>query len=116
MQVAATVFSVLLALMMAGSGIAKLLNHPSAAARAEHLGVSTGLNRFIGVCEAFAAAGLFVGIVVHGLAITTAAAICALLLGGIGYHVRAHDPVKAMTPALVLLTMAFAIIVLALDV
>jgi hypothetical protein len=56
MHIAAIALSVLLALEVAATGAMKVIGTGTARANAEHLGVSLGLSRLIGIAELAAAA------------------------------------------------------------
>lgn len=110
MHIASVVLSVLVAALLAASGIMKAVNSQSAQRSAEHLGVSQQLSRLIGAAEIAAAVGLLVGLAVRPLAITTAAAVCLLMAGAIAYHVKAQDKIVALVPAVLTAAAAIAII------
>ena len=99
MHVAFIVVSILLALEMAGAGVPKLLQLSAVRGNAEHLGVSVGLHRMIGVAEVAAAVGLGIGIAYPPMAVVTAAAVCLLMCGAVGYHIKAGDKLAIMLPA-----------------
>ena len=113
MHVAFIVLSVLLALVMAVTGAPKVLQLNAVRASAEHLGVSVGLDRMIGVAEMAAAAGLLLGIAFPALSIVTGAAVCLLMGGAVSYHIKANDKVSAMFPAVLTATVAIAVVLLA---
>jgi hypothetical protein len=113
MHVAFIVVSAVLALEMFGAGVPKLLQLSAVRRNAEHLGVSVGLHRMIGVAEVAAAGGLGVGIAYPPLAVVTGVAVCLLMCGALGYHIRAHDKVQAMLPAILTAVMAVAVALLA---
>ena len=113
MHVAFIVVTALLALEMAGAGVPKLLQLGAVRKNAEHLGVSVGLHRMIGVAEVAAAAGLLAGIACPRLAVVTGAAVCLLMCGAVGYHIKAADKPSAMLPAILTAAMAVAVGLLA---
>lgn len=114
MHIAIIVLSVLLALELAATGGMKVIGTGTARANAEHLGLSLGLSRLIGIAELAAAAGLLAGLVVKPLAIVTAAAVVVLMVGAVGYHVKARDKVAAVLPAVVTGLIAIAVMALAI--
>ena len=114
MHIAIIVLSVLLALELAATGGMKVIGTGTARANAEHLGLSMGLSRLIGIAELAAAAGQLAGLAVKSLAIVTAAAVVVLMLGAIGYHLKARDKVAAVLPAVVTAGAAIALLALAL--
>ena len=109
MHLAFIVVSAILALELAGAGVPKLLQLSAVRRNAEHLGVSVGLHRMIGVAEVAAAVGLLVGIAYPVLSVVTGVAVCLLMCGAVGYHIKAGDKVAAMLPAV--LTTVLAVIV-----
>lgn len=112
MHIAFIIVSVLLALEMAVTGAAKVIQLNTAHAAAEHLGVSVALDRAIGAAEIAAAVGLLLGIAFPTLSIVTGAAVCLLMCGAISYHIKAKDKVSAMLPAVVTAAVAIAVVVL----
>ena len=114
MHIAIIVLSVLLALELAATGAMKVIGTGTARANAEHLGVSPGLSRFIGGAELAAAAGLLAGLAIKPLAMVTAAAVVALMVGAIGYHLKARDKISAVLPAVITACAAIALLALAL--
>ncbi|WP_101949343.1 DoxX family protein [Mycobacterium sp. 3519A] len=113
MHIAFIVFSVLLAVEMAVTGAPKALQLSFVRASSEHLGVSVALERMIGLAQVGAAVGLLLGIAIPALSVVTGAAVCLLMAGAIGYHVRARDNVLAMAPAVLTAALAIAVVVLA---
>lgn len=113
MHIAFIVVSVLLALEMAVTGAPKVFQLSVVRASAEHLGVSVSLDRMIGVAQVAAAVGLLLGITFPALSVVTAAAVCVLMCGAVGYHVKAKDNVAAMLPAVLTAAASVAVIVLA---
>lgn len=113
MHIAFIVVSALLALEMAGAGVPKLLQLSAVRKNAEHLGVDVGLHRMIGVAEVAAAVGLGVGIAYPPLAVATGVAVCLLMCGAIGYHIKAGDKVSVMLPAILTAVVAVVVALLA---
>jgi DoxX-like family len=112
MHIATIVLSVLLAVELAATGAMKVVATGTARANAEHLGVSLGLSRLIGIAELAAAAGLLVGIAVKPLAVVTAAAVVLLMVGAIGYHLKARDKAAAVLPAAITALAAIGLLAL----
>jgi hypothetical protein len=92
----------------------KVIGTDTARTNAGHLGISLGLSRLIGVAELAAAAGLLAGLAVKPLAIVTAAAVVALMVGAVGYHLKARDKVAAVLPAVFTGLVAIAVLALAI--
>jgi hypothetical protein len=113
MHIAFIVVSAALALEMVGAGVPKLLQLSAVRQSAEHLGVSVGLHRMIGAAEVAAAAGLGLGIAYPPLAIVTGVAVCLLMCGALGYHIKAGDKISVMLPAILTAVMAVAVALLA---
>ena len=108
MNIAFIVVSAVLALEMAGAGVPKLLQLNAVRRNAEHLGVSVGLHRMIGVAELAAAAGLLVGIEFPALSAVTAVAVFLLMSGAVGYHIKAGDKLSLVLPAVLTALLAVA--------
>jgi len=113
MHIAFIVISALLALEMAGAGVPKLLQLSAVHRNAEHLGVSVGLHRMIGVAEVAAAVGLGLGIAYPPLGVVTGVAVCLLMCGAVGYHIKAGDKASAILPAILTAVAAVAVALLA---
>ena len=113
MHIATVVLSVLLAVEFAFTGIIKILGTGTARTNAAHLGISLRLSRFIGIAELAAVVGLLAGIVVKPLTIVTAVAVCLLMVGALGAHLRARDKAAAL-PAMITGLAAIALLPLAL--
>jgi uncharacterized membrane protein YphA (DoxX/SURF4 family) len=101
-----------LAIILAAAGIPKILNPSTAQKNAEHLRIPANLSRAIGVLELAATAGLLVGFAVTPLGVAAAAGVCALMIGAVASHIRAHDSAQAMAPALVVTILAGAVLAL----
>jgi uncharacterized membrane protein YphA (DoxX/SURF4 family) len=91
-NVAAVVLSLVLALVSLGAGAPKALLKGEVPQRLqEHMKLSLGLVRFIGLAEVAAAAGLVIGIWWRPLGIAAAVGMAVLLAGATGFHARAGD-------------------------
>lgn len=116
------VISVLLALVFAGAGANKFSQSELAEAAPDHLGITRGTYRLVGVLELLAAAGLIVGaIALPWLGGLAALGLGLLMLGALALHQRAGDPfavgkgfmdksaesIKGSLPAAVLMVIAF---------
>ncbi|MFD9903647.1 DoxX family protein [Streptomyces sp. NPDC059063] len=106
--------TVLLALLFAFTGANKALNTATARKNATHLGISTPLSRLIGIAELAAVIGLLAGLAITPLATVTAAAICLLMIGAAGSHLKARDSAQAIAPAAITALAAIALLVLTL--
>ncbi|SDZ95686.1 MULTISPECIES: DoxX family protein [unclassified Mycobacterium] len=103
-----------LAIILVAAGAPKIVNAPSAQRHAEHLGVPHALNRAIGLLELVAVAGLLAGFILRPLAIAAATGVTLLMIGAAGSHIRVHDRILAVVPALAVGATAAAILVLEL--
>lgn len=112
MNILTAVLTVALAVIIAAAGIPKILSMGSAPKNAEHHGIPTSLNRAIGILELCATAGLLGGFVVEHLAVAAAAGVSLLIIGALITHIRVKDPMSAMIPALVVETLALAVLAL----
>jgi hypothetical protein len=120
--VVAVILSLILAVASLAAGIPKVrLQGSVPKALQEHLGVSAGLTRLIGLAEVAAAAGLVIGIFWQPLGIAAAAGLVVLHIGAVGYHARAGDYADpkargpAMAPIVLGLVAAATIVTLALS-
>ena len=98
---------VLLALAFAASGAQKLVG--ALEPMREHLGVAPWFWTLTALAELAGAAGMLVGLRLPRVAAFSGLWIAALMVGALGAHVRAGDPLAAMIPAAVLLVLALAV-------
>jgi uncharacterized membrane protein YphA (DoxX/SURF4 family) len=112
MDVAATVMSIMLAVLFLTLGTSKLLMVPFQTTMAERLGVSANLYRVVGALEVAATAGLVVGLFWAPLGVAAAIGLVLLLIGAAGAHRRAGDGPKETLPAvwLALVSAATAVV------
>lgn len=110
MHITFLVLTGLLAVIFAVSGIPKVLNVGFAQGNAEHLGITTLLSRAIGLVEVIAVCGLLAGISIKPVSILTATGIAGLMVGAIGYHLRAKDGPTKLLPAVVTGGLALSLI------
>jgi uncharacterized membrane protein YphA (DoxX/SURF4 family) len=66
----------------------------------------------IGFLKITAALGLLIGIFNHALTLPSALLLGGLMLGALGMHLRVRDPIKKYAPALSLLALCIAILLL----
>ena len=90
---------VVLAIFFGALGTAKVLALPPMRQRAAHLGYSVRSYRAIGVLELAGAAGLLVGLAVPPLGALAAVGLLLLLAGAMVSHLRSHDSLRELTPA-----------------
>jgi uncharacterized membrane protein YphA (DoxX/SURF4 family) len=120
MNIASAILSILVAVVALAAGSPKLaLKGPSAELQS-HMGLSTGLIRFIGLSEVSAGVGLILGLIWRPLGIGAAVGFAALLIGAIGFHAKAGDysdpktRMQAMSPFVLFVVAAVAAVMLAL--
>lgn len=111
MTVASIVMAIMLAVLFAALGSAKLLMVPFMARTAEHLGISAKLYRLVGALEVAAAGGLVIGLFWPPLGIAAAIGLVALLIGAAVAHRRAGDGPKETVPAVWLALVSAATVV-----
>ena len=86
-----TALGILLAVLFAVLGIAKLAAAPAMRAAAAHLGYPTDQYRAIGALEIAGAIGTVIGLKVAGIGIAAAVGLVLLMLGAAGAHAKNHD-------------------------
>lgn len=92
-----------LALVFAAGGIGKLVHEPTRTTFADRLDLPADTFRLIGACEVAGAVGLMAAYAGRPrLARAAALGLTLLALGGAASHARAHEPLLASVPALVL--------------
>ena len=100
MYITAAILSVLLALVTLGSGAPKaLLKGDVPAMLQSHMGLSSGLVRFIGLAEIAAAVGLVVGLFWQPLGIAAAIGFAVVMVGAVGFHAKAGGHIEALSRA-----------------
>jgi DoxX-like family len=99
MNIATTVLAVILAFVGLGAGLPKVALKGKVPEQLQaHMGLSAGLVRFIGLAEVAAAVGLIVGAFWWPpLGVAAAVGLAALLVGAVGFHVKAGDYGNAAT-------------------
>lgn len=102
MFVAAVVGAVLLAVVFAATGVAKLAGEARTVRQAEHLRVPGRVYRLVGALEVAGAAGVLVGLNAAGLGVAAAAGLAVLMIAAVGVHLRAGDSPADAGPALAL--------------
>jgi DoxX-like family len=86
-----TALGIVLALVFALLGIAKLASVPAMRAAAAHLGYTTDQYRAIGALEIAGALGTVIGLKVAGIGIAAAVGLVLLMLGAAWAQVKNHD-------------------------
>jgi hypothetical protein len=103
----------LIAIAFAVLGASKIGAVPSMQARAAHVGFSVGAYQRIGVLEVAGAAGVLLGLAIPALGVLAAAGLLLLTVGALGAHLRQHDGVAEMAPALLVTALLLAYLWLA---
>ena len=93
--------SVVLALIVAGAGVAKLMGVPMVHASFAKLGLPVWFGYFVGAAEIAGAIGLFI----RPLAVWAAGGLAIIGLGAVYYHVT-HPPLSEGIAAMVVLALA----------
>jgi hypothetical protein len=111
-HIAALVLSIVLALVMLGSGVAKLIHAPGVVIQMEAVKVTRQQMTALGVIEAAATLGLIVGIWFPPLAVAAATGVVIYFVGAIVAHLRASD--RGFQGAVAFLVLAVATLTLLL--
>jgi DoxX-like family len=106
------VVTLLLTLLLAAVGVAKVLAVPRFRQLAVHLGFTTTDYRRIGALELAAAAGLVLGGLVPVIGGLAAAGVLLLLGGAVAMHIREGDRPGRLAPALVTAALTIAYLLL----
>ncbi|MGI8334852.1 DoxX family protein [Actinomadura scrupuli] len=122
MFIAAAILSIVLAVAAAGAGVPKVLLKGDVPVQLQqHMGLSEGLVRFIGLAEVAATIGLVIGLFWQPLGIAAAAGFAVLMLGAIGFHAKSGDYADAklrgpaMAPIVLAVVAIAAVVTLALS-
>ncbi|MEU4775668.1 DoxX family protein [Micromonospora sp. NPDC023644] len=105
MHIPILVLTLILAAVFLGTAVPKLTGQTQMRERMDHLGVSPGLTRLLGVLELAAVAGLLLGLLWPPLGIAAAIGLALQMVGAVVYHARAKDP-AAMTLTPVIFALA----------
>jgi hypothetical protein len=100
----------LIAVAFAVLGASKIRAVPAMQARAAHVGFSVGAYQRIGVLEVAGAAGVLLGLAIPPLGVLAATGLLLLMVGALGAHLRQHDGVAEMAPALVVIVLLIALL------
>jgi hypothetical protein len=99
-DIARIVLTVLLIVVFATTGAAKILRTPFMVKAANHLGISLRHYSLIGVAEVAAAIGLSCGLAFPTLGLVTGCSLILLMIGATGAHLRIGDTVVEYRNAL----------------
>jgi hypothetical protein len=106
-----TTLAVVLALVFAALGVAKLASLPAMRAAAAHLGYTTGQYRAIGALELAGAVGIVLGWKVAGIGVAAAVGLVLLMLGAAIAHVENHDAAARVVVPIALAAIATAYLI-----
>jgi hypothetical protein len=106
------VLTAILAAVFLGTAVPKLTGQAQMRERMDHLGVSPGLTRVLGVLEIAAVAGLLLGLLWAPLGIAAAVGLTLQMVGAVIYHARAKDPAPMTLTPVVFAVAAVALVVL----
>ncbi len=114
MQIAATVLSVLLAVLLAGSAVAELRGVPAVVTSITGVGWPREQIWVLAVIELVGAVGLLVGLAVPGIGVAAAVGAVLYFVGAVASHLRLRQsPAGALVP-LVVAVVTLVVLVLAL--
>jgi hypothetical protein len=111
-MIAKVVVTALLAALMGFAGSIKLVGVKQSLEIRDHLGVNPTQWRVIGALELAGVAGILAGLSWAPIGIAAAVGLALLLLGAIGFHVRASDSASDSAPAVIGLGLAVATAIL----
>jgi uncharacterized membrane protein len=106
MQIAVVVVSIALGALFGVAGTVNALYLTRAREEGQHLKMSRGLSRFVGLCQLAAVIGLIGGVCWRPLSIAAAFGLMLLMVGAVIMHRRAGDSMQAMLPAMMVFGVA----------
>ncbi len=110
---AEVIVTALLAALFGFAGLIKVVGLRQSLAIRDHLGVQPVQWRLIGLLELAGVAGVLVGLLAWpAIGVAAAVGLALLVLGAIGFHVRASDSVADTAPAVIGLGLAVATAIL----
>jgi DoxX-like protein len=109
---ARVIVTALLAALFGFASLIKIAGLRQSLAIRDHLGVKPVQWRLIGLLELAGVAGVLVGLVWPPIGVAAAIGLALLVLGAIGFHVRASDSVADTAPAVIGLGLAVATAIL----
>jgi hypothetical protein len=109
---AAVIVTALLALLFTFSSLIKLVGIRQSLAIRDHLGVKPMQWRMIGLLELAGVAGVLAGLEWAPIGVAATVGLALLMLGAIGFHVRASDGAADTVPAVIGLGLAVATAIL----
>ncbi|MFZ0227349.1 MAG: DoxX family protein [Mycobacterium sp.] len=111
-MIAKVVVTALLAALFGFAGVIKLAGVRQSLAIRDHLGVKPVQWRLIGSLELAGVAGVLAGLAWAPIGVVAAIGLALLILGAIGFHVRASDSASDSAPAVIGLGLAVATAIL----
>jgi len=114
MAVALIVLAVLLGLAAGGSALQKLRRDPRVVESMHSVGVTDSRIPLLAILEILGVIGLIIGIWIPWLGVAAAGGLVLYFLGAVIAHVRVRSAVKEAMPAVVILLIAVATLVLEL--
>ncbi|WP_229074520.1 DoxX family protein [Actinoplanes sp. DH11] len=112
MFIAIVVLSVLLALVFAAVGIAKITGNERQLKEGGRLGFSARSYRIIGGLDLAGAAGVLIGLFWAPLGLAAAAGLLLMMAGAVVFQARGKQTTQEMSPAIMVGAMAAGLLVL----
>jgi hypothetical protein len=107
-MIAKVVVTALLAALFSFSSLIKLVGVRQSLEIRDHLGVKPVQWRLIGSLELAGVAGVLAGLAWPPIGVAAAVGLALLMLGAIGFHVRASDSIADTAPSVIGLGLAVA--------
>jgi hypothetical protein len=107
-MIAKVVVTALLAALFTFSSLIKLIGVRQSLEIRDHLGVKPVQWRMIGSVELAGVAGVLAGLAWAPIGVAAAVGLALLMLGAIGFHVRASDSIADTAPSVIGLGLAVA--------
>jgi hypothetical protein len=107
-MIATVVVTALLAALFTFSSLIKLIGVRQSLEIRDHLGVKPVQWRMIGSVELAGVAGVLAGLAWAPIGVAAAVGLALLMLGAIGFHVRASDSIADTAPSVIGLGLAVA--------
>jgi hypothetical protein len=116
MEIARVVLSVLVAVLLLGTGGGKVLRLGYSQPGRTELGLSQAFWSFTGSLELLATIGLVAGIWVVPLGLAAAVGVVALMIGALSFRLRTRDPkvIRGVIADIVVAILAAAVVVLSI--
>ena len=105
MSTLSTILAAVLGVVFVGVGIPKITGQEAMVANFKRWGYADVVRTATGCLEVLTGTMLLVGIALEFLAVTGAMLVIFIMIGALFTHQRAHDPLAAWVPPLVLLVL-----------